>query len=104
METITIDTGLHIELDKLKAGAKVFRAIRHPVRSHILYLLHKNTRMTVTDLYTKLSIDQAVASFQLGILRREGLVITEREGKHIYYAVNYKRLAQVQAIAAQLIS
>lgn len=104
METITIDSGLHIELDKLKAGAKVFRAIKHPVRSHILYLLHKNSRMTVTSLYVKLNLDQSVTSLQLGILRREGLVSTQREGKHIYYAVNYKRLTQVQAIAAQLIS
>jgi DNA-binding transcriptional ArsR family regulator len=43
----------------------------------------------------KLKIVQAVASQQLAILRKEHFVNTERNGKVIYYSLNYERFAQV---------
>jgi DNA-binding transcriptional ArsR family regulator len=104
MEATTIDTALQIEDLKIKKAALVLRAINHPLRQQMLHLLHHNKQMMVTSIYVKLRLEQSVASQQLAILRRANLVITNRDGKCIYYAVNYDRLAEVQSIAAQLIS
>jgi DNA-binding transcriptional ArsR family regulator len=40
----------------------------------------------VSDLEAQLSIEQPTLSQQLGVLRRQGLVNTRRQGKHIYYS------------------
>lgn len=71
-----------------KTKAKV-RALYHPLRQKILVLISDNSnRMNVTDIYVKLRIEQSVASQHLAILRNEGFVSTEREGKVIWYSVN----------------
>jgi DNA-binding transcriptional ArsR family regulator len=49
-------------------------------------------------------LEQSVASQHLAILRKAGFVITERDGKFIYYTVNYKRVEQVGDIVEQLVA
>ena len=84
-----------------KAGLH-FRAINHRLRLKILQLLHENARMTVTSIHKKLRLEQSVASQQLAILRKVGLVHTEREGKWILYSVNYQRLKLLNKVAEML--
>jgi DNA-binding transcriptional ArsR family regulator len=95
-EALTIDTLL------LKKAALQYRAINHPLRQKILQLLHKNGRLAVTPIYATMKLEQSVASQHLAILRRAGLVITEREGKHIFYSVNYQRLKLLYQLAFTL--
>jgi DNA-binding transcriptional ArsR family regulator len=61
-------------------------------------LLDEHQKMTVTEIYVKLRLEQSVASQHLAILRRAGIVSTSRDGKFIFYSVNYNRLAEVGAI------
>jgi len=58
--------------------------------------------MTVTDIYIKLRLEQSVASQHLAILRRAGVVITERQGKFIYYSLNNERLEQISKLVEDL--
>jgi DNA-binding transcriptional ArsR family regulator len=58
--------------------------------------------MTVTELYVKLRLEQSVASQHLAILRRSGVVITERHGKFIYYALDKERLNQISRLVEEL--
>lgn len=69
-------------------AALVLRAVNHKLRQQIIDLLEQNEKMTVTDVYTKLRIEQSVASQHLAILRRAGVVTTQRSGKFVYYRVN----------------
>jgi DNA-binding transcriptional ArsR family regulator len=94
---------LPIEVLPLKKGALVFRAINHPLRRQMLQLIHQNGRMTVTEIYIKLRVEQSVASQHLAILRRAFFVNTERQGKFIFYSVNYQRLKQVHQTADELV-
>jgi DNA-binding transcriptional ArsR family regulator len=50
-----------------------------------------------------LRLDQSATSQHLAILRMAGYVTTERNGKHIYYAVNYQRLQQVQDLTREIL-
>ena len=102
MQSTKTDKPLTIETLELRKAALVLRAINHPLRQQMLQLLHKHKRMPVTDLYVKLRLEQSVASQQLAILRKAGFVNTQREGKQVFYSVNYPRLkfvtAQVNAL------
>jgi DNA-binding transcriptional ArsR family regulator len=85
-------SALHIEDDNLKKAALRLRAINNKLRVIILQLIHKKGSLIVQDIYRKLKIEQSVASQHLAILRNANLVITKREGKCIYYSVNYQQL------------
>ena len=86
----------------LRKAKENYRAIVHPLRQQIIRLLHDNARMPVTSIYRKLKLEQSVASQQLAILRKAGLVLAEREGKQIFYSVNYQRLKLLHKVAEML--
>jgi len=94
----------HIQLDyaELRKAVLVLRAINHKLRQRVIDLLDENNSMTVTDIYIKLRLEQSVASQHLAILRRAGVVITERQGKFIYYALDKDRLAQISRLVEEL--
>ena len=47
------------------------------------------------NLCVRLRLEQSVASQHLAILRKAGIVSTQRDGKFIYYSVNFKRLEEI---------
>ena len=94
---------LKIDLVQLKKAALILRAINHKLRQQILKLIHQNGKMAVTEIYVKLRLEQSVASQHLAILRKAGFVNTLRDGKFIYYSVNYNRLDQVHKIVHDLL-
>jgi DNA-binding transcriptional ArsR family regulator len=95
---------LKIDLLPLKKAALVLRAINHKLRLQILKLINQHGKLTVTEIYVKLRLEQSVASQHLAILRRAGYVTTERDGKFIFYSVNHERLAEIQQLSKSLIA
>lgn len=96
-------TPLKVDLINLKKAAVILRAINHKLRQQILRLLDEHSRLTVTEVYVKLRLEQSVASQHLAILRRAGFVKTERDGKFIYYMVNPDRLSAVNQFVENLV-
>lgn len=92
-----------IDFISLKKAAMILRALNHKLRLQILKLLDENKKLTVTEIYIQLRLEQSVASQHLAILRRAGVVKTEREGKFIYYTVGHDRLQQITKCAEDLI-
>lgn len=104
-ETVTLKQGdKEIQLDyaDLRKAVLVLRAVNHKLRQRIIDLLEESDTMTVTDIYIKLRLEQSVASQHLAILRRAGVVITERQGKFIYYSLDRNRLAQISQLVEDL--
>ncbi len=95
---------LKVDLLNLKKAALVLRAVNHKLRQQILKQIDEQGRITVTDLYVRLRLEQSVASQHLAILRKAGFVRTERDGKFIYYSVNTKRLQELNRIVADLLN
>jgi DNA-binding transcriptional ArsR family regulator len=87
---------------ELKKAVNVLRALNHKLRHQIMKLIddHKNT--TVTEIYTKLKIEQSVASQHLAILRDSKVVTTQRDGKFIHYSVNKDRLVEISKLVKLL--
>jgi len=94
----------NIQLDcaELRKAVLVLRAVNHKLRQSIIDLLEENQRMTVTDIYIKLRLEQSVASQHLAILRRAGVVRTDRQGKFIYYSLDNDRLTQISRLVEEL--
>ena len=95
---------LRIDYYNVKKAALILRAVNHKLRQQLLKLIDEEKRITVTEIYVKLRLEQSVASQHLAILRKAGIVTTEREGKFIFYLVNYKRLEEVGRIADELVA
>ena len=94
---------LKIDPIQLKKAALIFRAINHKLRQQIIKFINQNGKITVTQIYVKLRLEQSVASQHLAILRKAGYVNTLRDGKFIFYSVNYPRLDQVHSIVHDLL-
>ncbi|MFN7118963.1 MAG: ArsR/SmtB family transcription factor [Saprospiraceae bacterium] len=77
----------HLSESFLENSAETLRAIAHPFRIAIIDLLHNNGQMSVTDIYTKLKIEQAVASHHLRILKSRDVVTVQRDGKNSLYGL-----------------
>ncbi|MBU6307824.1 MAG: ArsR family transcriptional regulator, partial [Bacteroidetes bacterium] len=95
---------LKIDLLELKKAAIILRALNHKLRQQIIRLIDENKKITVTDIYIKLRLEQSVASQHLAILRKAGFVKTSREGKYIYYSINPERLNEVMRYTSQLLT
>jgi DNA-binding transcriptional ArsR family regulator len=95
---------LKINYHNLKKAALVLRALNHKLRQQILSLIETEKKITVTEIYVRLRLEQSVASQHLAILRRAGIVATQRDGKFIYYTVNYKRIDEINKVVEDLVS
>ncbi len=102
-KTISVKDEVKIDAIQLKKAALIFRAVNHKLRQQILKFINQNGKITVTQIYVKLRLEQSVASQHLAILRKAGFVTTERDGKFIYYSVNHNRLAEVHKVAQDLL-
>jgi DNA-binding transcriptional ArsR family regulator len=84
-------------------AALTLRAVNHRLRQQIIKLLKENDRMNVTDIYSKLHLEQSVASQHLAILRRANIVITQRDGHLINYSLNPERIAAVAVFTDEMV-
>lgn len=91
-----------VNLGNVRKAQLTFRALNHKLRQQIMVLLDENGKITVTEIYVKLRIEQSVASQHLAILRKARIVTTTRDGKFIYYSVNYEKLNFINNKAEEL--
>ncbi|MCW8127936.1 ArsR/SmtB family transcription factor [Microbulbifer halophilus] len=94
-----------ISLDRMRASAgeaaAILRSLGNPDRLMLLCQLSQE-ELCVGDLEERLDIRQPSLSQQLGVLRREGLATTRREGKHVYYRVADPRVLELLQTLYQL--
>lgn len=86
---------LIINIDKLESAASKLRAISHPMRIAIIDLLSRDNKLSVTEIYENLNIEQATASHHLNILKNKGILDSKREGKKIYYSLKNVTLTDI---------
>ena len=104
MDTTKSTSVTKIDYVAVKNAAAILRSINHKLRQQIIKLIDENKRMNVTDIYVKLRLEQSVASQHLAILRRANIVITERDGKQIFYSLNHARIAEVAKFVSDLVA
>ncbi|WP_043316715.1 helix-turn-helix transcriptional regulator [Microbulbifer sp. HZ11] len=91
-----------LQLDRMRAAAgeasQLLRSLGNQDRLLLLCQLCEE-ELSVGELEERLDIRQPSLSQQLGVLRREGLVATRKQGKRVYYRVaDPKVLALLQTL------
>src|SRR4249920_3812627 len=98
------ESSINVDYHALKKAALVLRALNHKLRQQLLKLIEEEKKITVTEIYVRLRLEQSVASQHLAILRKAGIVTTEREGKFIFYLINHKRIEEISRIVNDLVA
>jgi len=88
-------TKLVLDITKLEMAASKLRAIAHPMRIAIIDLLHDREKLSVTEIYSALDIEQASASHHLNILKNKGVLVSKRDGKKIFYSLKSITLTEI---------
>lgn len=87
---------------KINRAAFIIRALQNPDRQRILRYILANNESVVSQLCTKLKVEQSIMSQHLAILRTANLVNTRREGKYIYYTISLKNWNKVIDLVGRL--
>jgi len=95
---ITAKNATKMNQANLDVAAEIMRALAHPLRLQILSFIDKKGTTHVNRIYTALKLEQSITSQHLRILRSAGLVKTERDGKFIFYSLDYKKISEVNVI------
>ena len=77
------------------------KALSVPARLKIVELL-RSRRLCVNALTKRLGISQPAVSQHLGILRRAGLVESQKIGTKVHYSVNSVRLEQIKTALSRV--
>ncbi|MFZ5845199.1 MAG: ArsR/SmtB family transcription factor [Patescibacteria group bacterium] len=83
--------------EKVKPFAKNLRAIAHPYRLAILYLL-SHEPMWVRDLVLYLNLPENLIAHHLKIMHLAGWVLKTREGKNVSYRLNEKAFFELNRL------
>lgn len=93
-----------IDIDEktLEEAAALLRSVTHKLRLSIIKLLDDRGEINVNQIYSTLKLEQSITSQHLKILRDADVVKTRREGKMIFYTVNYDKLRTVEKITSEI--
>ncbi len=89
---------------QIDQATMIVKAIQSPLRQRIMQLIFLHGRITVTEIYTALNLEQSIASQHLGILKAANLVHASREGKKVFYSANYTGIEKIIVFVQQLLS
>lgn len=84
-----------LDYKQLERATNMLKAVAHPIRMSIVDMLEGGRKLTVTEIFTALKIEQSVASHHLSILKTRGVLESERDGKNTHYYLAHDDLIQV---------
>jgi len=100
----TNDTFTDANRPLYEVKANLFKGLAHPVRVRVLEVLANATGdLSVTDLLTDTGLEASHLSQHLSVLRRHNLVLAERRGSLVFYRLAYPQVADLLAVARQLL-
>lgn len=85
-----------------KVKAQFFKTLGHPARIRILEVLSEGPR-SVSALQPDVGIEASHLSQQLTVLRRAGVVESERDGSSMIYSIVDPQVVELLAVAKQIL-
>ena len=83
-------------LEAREEHVEAFKALAHPTRLQIFFLLVKAGReVPAGEIQTGLDIPAPTLSHHLDLLRRAGLVQSRREERYVYYSTRPEMVTQL---------
>jgi ArsR family transcriptional regulator, arsenate/arsenite/antimonite-responsive transcriptional repressor len=85
------------------AKAEFFKMLGHPVRIRVLELLQEGPK-PVRDLLAEIDVEAPNLSQQLAVLRRSGIVTSNRVGASVVYALAGGDVADLMRAARRILT
>jgi len=83
--------------------SKFFKSLSDPVRKELLKYLLLNGRVDIGTIAQHFPQDRSVISRHLQLMRDAGVLISEKEGRFVYYSINGKKfLMKLEALVDQV--
>ncbi|ROT32782.1 helix-turn-helix transcriptional regulator [Micromonospora sp. HM5-17] len=92
-----------MQIPLYQAKAEFFRMLGHPVRIRVLELLGDGPR-PVRDLLAETGVEASNLSQQLAVLRRAGIVVSNRDGAQVVYTLAGPDVADLMRAARRILT
>ncbi len=79
-----------------KHAAEVLKAVAHPIRLQIVEALEAGP-LSVGEIAETVGEKQAITSQQLNIMKDKGILVSRREGTHVFYQIQNENVIRVLA-------
>jgi len=89
-------TKVTFDSEKLHYSAELMRALAHPLRLKILEFIDGFGQTNVRKIYRALDLEQSITSQHLKILKLSGVLNAVKDGKYVYYDINYEVVAKAE--------
>lgn len=90
--------------ENLNTAGEMIKAMGHPMRLAIIDLLKGGNKVSVTEIYKTLNLNQAVASQHLILLKDRGVLRSEKAGKQIFYMLKFKESEEILKLIVKVVS
>lgn len=86
----------------VKLTADLFKSLGHPVRIRILQMLEKG-ELCVCEMIDEIGIEQSNLSQHLGVLKKQGLIESRKEGQWVRYWLASPSVTQLVKAGEQIL-
>ena len=86
---------LYDNFELLESKSELLKTMGHPIRLSIVQLLSDSEELTVTEIYSKLEIEQAVASHHLRIMKNGNVLKSSKKGKNNFYSLTHPNIKSI---------
>ncbi|MEO7123015.1 MAG: metalloregulator ArsR/SmtB family transcription factor [Lacisediminihabitans sp.] len=83
--------------------ANLFKGLAHPVRVRVLEVLSASPRVSVSALLADTGLEASHLSQHLAVLRRNNLVVAERQASQVFYSLAYPQVSDLLSVARALL-
>lgn len=83
--------------------ANLFKGLAHPLRIRVLEILAGDDEVPVTRMLDETGLEASHLSQHLAVLRRYGLVVSERRASVVFYRLAYPQVAELLRVARSLL-
>lgn len=84
--------------------ANLFKGLAHPYRIQVLEILAREDEVPVSAMIEETGLEASHLSQHLSVLRRYGLVVSERRASLVYYRLAFPQVADLLLVARQLLA
>lgn len=84
--------------------ANLFKGLAHPLRIRILEILAARPEAAVSEIISETGLEASHVSQHLSVLRRYGLVRSERRASVVWYRLAYPDVAELLRVARRLLT
>ncbi|WP_430869200.1 ArsR/SmtB family transcription factor [Demequina aurantiaca] len=84
--------------------ANLFKGLAHPYRIRVLEILAGVEEAPVSELIAETGLEASHLSQHLSVLRRYGLVVSDRRASVVYYRLAFPQVADLLQVARQLLA